>query len=71
VNGRTASKFKTRCPECLAAIVLKDVVELGDPVTCPECHTLLEVISLRPLRLDYMDENWEEEWEELDEEWDE
>jgi lysine biosynthesis protein LysW len=59
---------KARCPECLAPIWIKDEVEMWDPVTCHECHTLLEVTQLRPLTLDYVeddeatfedDENWQ------------
>ena len=45
---------KVRCPECLAPIWLRDNVTLWSPVTCQECHTALEVVSLNPLELDYM-----------------
>jgi lysine biosynthesis protein LysW len=40
-------------------------VKLGDYIECPECGTMLEVISLKPVELDYVlgDEDWEE-WEE-------
>ncbi|HEC24152.1 MAG TPA: hypothetical protein ENI95_14670 [Chloroflexi bacterium] len=62
--------FKARCPECLAAIWVKDDVELWDPVTCPECHTALEVVRLRPLTLDYMEaEEWDDEDDWDDEDW--
>jgi len=61
------SRVKARCPECLAAIWLKEGVELWDPVTCPECHTALEIVSLRPLELDYM-ADWADEADELDDE---
>jgi alpha-aminoadipate carrier protein LysW len=56
----------TRCPECESTIALNKGVKLGDYVECPECGTMLEVISLKPLELDYAvgDEDWEEEWEE-------
>ena len=59
----TTNRQKARCPECLAPIWLKDSIELWDPVTCPECHTALEVTNLHPLTLDYMDEwaDYEEE----------
>ena len=59
---------KARCPECLAAIWLKDGVEMWDPVTCPECHTLLEVSNVRPLTLDYVEGGWGDEGFEEDEE---
>jgi lysine biosynthesis protein LysW len=69
--GRQAdSRLKARCPECLAGIWLKETVEMWDPVTCPECHTALEVVKLRPLTLDYL-EQWadgeDEEYYEEDE----
>jgi alpha-aminoadipate carrier protein LysW len=56
----------TRCPECESPITLNKGVKLGDYIECPECGTMLEVISLKPLELDYAvgDEDWEEEWEE-------
>ncbi len=63
---------KARCPECLAPIWLKDTVEMWDPVTCPECHTALEVVNLRPLTLDFLDKDWEDgefEDDEEDEDW--
>ncbi|MBN1311649.1 MAG: lysine biosynthesis protein LysW [Anaerolineae bacterium] len=62
---------KARCPECLAPIWIKDSAELWDPVTCPECHTSLEVVNLRPLELDYLgDDDWADDEEELEEgEW--
>ena len=47
---------KARCPECLAPIWIKDEVELWDPVTCHECHTLLEITQLRPMTLDYVED---------------
>jgi len=55
------------CPECEAKIDLGNSVEVkvGDPVSCPECDTELEVISAKPLTLDYVfdDEDWDDEWE--------
>lgn len=64
------SRIKVRCPECLAAIWLKETVEQWDPVTCPECHTALEVTSLDPPALGYMpawddplDDDEEPTWE--------
>ncbi len=41
---------------------------MWDPVTCPECHTLLEVSNLRPLALDYVEGGWgEEDFDHLEE----
>lgn len=54
-----------QCPECESSITLNKGVKLGDYIECPECGTMLEVISLKPVELDYVlgDEDWEE-WEE-------
>jgi lysine biosynthesis protein LysW len=56
------------CPECEAEIDFGNSVEVkvGDRVFCPECDMELEVISAKPLTLDYAldDEDWEEDWEE-------
>jgi lysine biosynthesis protein LysW len=56
-----------KCPECENLIQLGKNVKLGARTTCPECDCLLEVISLKPLVLDYAlgDEEWEEEEEEV------
>jgi lysine biosynthesis protein LysW len=56
------------CPECEAQIDFGNSVEVkvGERVFCPECDIELEVISVKPLTLDYAldDEDWEEDWEE-------
>ncbi|MEZ4516121.1 MAG: hypothetical protein R3C44_04535 [Chloroflexota bacterium] len=45
-----------RCPECDARIYLQRRPEAGELMSCPECDTLLEVISVSPLRLDWADD---------------
>ena len=52
-----------QCPECEKTIVPRKGVPLGECLHCPECGTLLEVISLKPLVLDYAfgDGEWEDE----------
>ncbi len=53
--GRQQHKrFKSRCPECLATIWLKEGMELRNPITCPECHNALEVTGLHPPEVDYI-----------------
>jgi lysine biosynthesis protein LysW len=55
------------CPECETKIEFGNPVEVGERVFCPECDIELEVISAKPLTLDYAldDEEWgEEDWEE-------
>jgi lysine biosynthesis protein LysW len=55
------------CPECEAEIDFGNPTEIkvGDRTLCPECDMELEVISAKPLTLDYAldDEDWDEEWE--------
>ena len=54
------NRIKTRCLECLAPIYLKPDVTVWTPLNCPECHTLLEVISLAPPELGYIIEEDDE-----------
>lgn len=53
------------CPECEAEIKFDSPVKVGERVSCPECDTELEVISAKPLTLDYVfdDEEGDEDWE--------
>ncbi len=51
------------CPECAAHVPLREDVVLHEFLTCPECGTALEVISLSPLTLDrapQVEEDWGE-----------
>ena len=49
------------CPDCEASLRLKSV-HLGQQITCRECGTLLEVVELNPIELDWVfDEALEEE----------
>ena len=54
-------KLKTRCPNCMTPIELKDTIELWDPVTCHECTTLLEVVSLHPPQVDFVEDEWNDD----------
>jgi lysine biosynthesis protein LysW len=60
------------CPECEAEINVGNPFEakVGDRVVCPECDMELEVISAKPLILDYIldDEDWEDDWEDWEDE---
>lgn len=49
------------CPDCDTNLRLK-TVRLGQQITCRECGTLLEVVELNPVELDWaFDEPIEEE----------
>ena len=43
------------CPECQQKINLSSDPEIGQPITCQYCNTMLEVVWLFPIFLDYMD----------------
>ncbi len=61
------------CPECSYEITLPSPRE-GQRIACPNCGADLEVISARPLELDWSYTEPEDDWETLDlddEDWDE
>jgi lysine biosynthesis protein LysW len=41
------------CPECGKVIVLGANPRIGQWVSCPHCDSDLEIVSVRPLELDY------------------
>lgn len=45
-----------RCPECDSRIYFERRPDTGEMISCPECDTLLEVISISPLKLDWASE---------------
>ena len=58
-----------RCPECDSRIYFERRPDVGEMISCPECDTLLEVISVAPLRLDWASDepvgavaNWEDDF---------
>lgn len=44
------------CPGCRRKVELDPQIEQGEWVNCPHCNADLEVISLRPLVLDWADD---------------
>ncbi len=54
----TKTQLRARCLDCEAMVSVRASAELGDKVTCPECETLLEVINLHPLDLDYAEDDY-------------
>ena len=60
------------CLDCGHPIHLEFRPDAGHIVTCPTCETEMEIISSRPLKLDFYFEEWEEDGEpEEDENWEE
>jgi lysine biosynthesis protein LysW len=61
------------CPECGSEVRVARNVKVGDQIECSECGETLEVISTRPIELDYVleDEDWDDdEWDDDDDDWD-
>jgi lysine biosynthesis protein LysW len=51
------------CPECDAVISVNNPRE-GDEITCRGCGTDLEVVSARPLEVDYpYDGDWDDDYD--------
>jgi alpha-aminoadipate/glutamate carrier protein LysW len=50
------------CPECDAEIEVDEFdVDKGDLISCPDCGSNLEVISITPVELEAVEEDEEEE----------
>jgi alpha-aminoadipate carrier protein LysW len=57
------------CPECEADVdVDADEIDKGDVITCRECGSDLEVISLSPLEFDIAEDEDEDKLDEGDDE---
>jgi alpha-aminoadipate carrier protein LysW len=57
------------CPECETDLdIEEDEVEEGDVVSCSECGSDFEVITINPLELNKVDEEEEEDEEGSEEE---
>jgi len=51
------------CPECAGAIAQKAGVEVGEVLTCRDCGTRLEIMSVAPFQLQHapkVEEDWGE-----------
>ena len=50
------------CPECDAEIEVDEFdVDKGDLISCPDCGSNLEVISITPVELEAVEEDDEDE----------
>ena len=57
------------CPECESELdIEEDEVDEGEVVSCPECGTDFEVVTVNPIELKPVDEEEEAEEEEEEEE---
>jgi len=51
----------TQCPVCSSDIIIEDGSSEKDLVTCLNCGTELEIVTLQPLQLSPLSEELEEE----------
>ena len=53
------------CPFCKEVVELKKTAKEGDLVVCKACDTELEIVSLKPVELDWpLDDYEEDDWDE-------
>lgn len=53
VSSNVSATIYDDCPECDFRVRFDDKPEMNQIVTCPECQTPLEVVSLSPFKLDW------------------
>jgi alpha-aminoadipate carrier protein LysW len=51
----------TECPECAAEVTIPADAMANELISCRDCGTELEIVSLSPLEVDYAPEV-EEDW---------
>jgi uncharacterized paraquat-inducible protein A len=57
------------CLDCGVKFTLKGRIEIGQEITCPECGTWMEVVSLEPVQVDWIYDEFEDEDEDDEEDW--
>jgi lysine biosynthesis protein LysW len=66
-RSKISKAFTATCPACGSAIHLRKIPRKGQFITCFECDTMLEVVRLAPLQLDWAFESpFENPYEVLD-----
>jgi lysine biosynthesis protein LysW len=61
------------CPFCKEAVEIKKTAKEGDIVICKACEAELEIVSLKPLELDWPLDDYEDDGEydfDNDDDWD-
>ena len=62
VSQVKAQVVRASCPDCGARIRLPGTIQIGRPITCPNCDAELEVIETDPVELDWVyDDEYEDE----------
>jgi lysine biosynthesis protein LysW len=69
-RGRGKTDKAASCPACGADIYFRKRPRIDQRVTCRQCASLLEVVELSPIELDWAFEDPldDEEWDDFDEE---
>jgi alpha-aminoadipate carrier protein LysW len=62
-RGEKKIMVVVECPMCSEPIEMPDDVEFGDLVDCGECDREFEVVSLRPIELEWLDKEEEDDYE--------
>jgi len=53
INSKEYKIMSTvNCPECEAEITLEANAEVGEIIVCPDCGVDLEIVSLKPAKVD-------------------
>jgi hypothetical protein len=67
MTPRAAIKEATiECIECGVKSVVRGHITLGVQVTCPECETWMQVVSLDPIQVDWLYEEPDVDYEQND-----
>ncbi len=58
-NFRKPNIYKTNCPSCNETIHIDEFqVDEDEVIDCPECWTLLQIVSVQPFKvIEHFDEN--------------
>ena len=54
-------KITSECPVCAAEVLFPDDAVVGELISCPDCGTELEIISIDPPKLEEAPQE-EEDW---------
>jgi uncharacterized paraquat-inducible protein A len=68
--GKTEAKEGTvECVDCGTRIDLIGEVKMGQGLTCPECGTVMEIVGLDPIEVDWIYDEPEYDPNEEEEDW--
>jgi DNA-directed RNA polymerase subunit RPC12/RpoP len=47
---------KAKCPSCKNTVEIQEETKVKDLITCPHCHSILELIKIFPPTLDWAED---------------